>query len=129
MRYNSVAIVACRRSACAHGQVYEPSPELGLWVRKQRAAKEQGTLPEERLRILLELGFEFGEEANITEEWELRFDLLMELLFMRVCHLSFAHCNWGTSCVVSHALQTSFQEHYPVGSREDAGTSVLVQHE
>lgn len=65
-------------------QVYDPSPELGLWVRKQRTAKEQGTLPEERLRILLEMGFEFGEEANITEEWEWRFDLLVELLLLRV---------------------------------------------
>ena len=73
---------------CQHMQAYGPSPELGLWVRKQRVAKEQGTLSEERLRILLELGFEFGEEANVTEEWELRFDLLVELLFMRVrpCH-------------------------------------------
>lgn len=71
-------------------RTYDPALELGLWVRKQRAAKEQGTLSEERLRILLELGFEFGEEANITEEWELRFDLLMELLFMRVSPFSLA---------------------------------------
>ena len=64
--------------------MYDPAPELGLWVRKQRTAKEQGTLSEERLQILLELDFEFGEEANLTEEWEWRFDLLVELLFMRV---------------------------------------------
>lgn len=68
-------------------QIYDPFPELGLWVRKQRVAKEQGTLSEERLRILLELGFEFGEEANITEEWEWRFDLLVELLILRVGNL------------------------------------------
>ena len=49
------------------------------------------------MRILLELGFEFGEEANITEEWELRFDLLMELLFMRVSPSSFACDKWHLS--------------------------------
>ena len=51
---------------------------------KQRIAKEQGTLSPERLRILLELGFEFGEEAQLTEDWEWHFDLLVELLCMRV---------------------------------------------
>ena len=65
-------------------QFHAPCPELGQWVRKQRIAKEQGTLSPERLRMLLELGFEFGEEAQLTEDWEWRFDLLLELLCMRV---------------------------------------------
>ena len=81
-------------------------------MRKQRAAKEQGTLPEERLRILLELGFEFGEEANITEEWELRFDLLMELLFMRVCSVPPACSNWHPT-FSTHTLKKAVQTVLP----------------
>ncbi len=87
--------------------MYDPAPELGLWVRKQRTAKEQGTLSEERLQILLELGFEFGEEANVTEEWELRFDLLVDLLFMRVSlYTSAAHlCSCGISAIATLSIE------------------------
>lgn len=60
-------------------------PELGSWVKRQRVARQQAGLTQERLDILLEMGFEFGEEAQMTEEWEWRFDSLVELLLMRVC--------------------------------------------
>ncbi|CAK0786054.1 hypothetical protein CVIRNUC_009267 [Coccomyxa viridis] len=69
-------------------EFYAACPELGQWVCKQRIAKEQGTLSPERLRILLELGFEFGEEAQLTEDWEWHFDLLVELLCMRELKLA-----------------------------------------
>lgn len=59
-------------------------PELGAWVKRQRVARQQAGLTQERLDILTELGFEFGEEAQLTEEWEWRFDSLVELLLMRV---------------------------------------------
>lgn len=59
-------------------------PELGAWVKRQRVARQQAGLTQERLAILVELGFEFGEEAQMTEEWEWRFDSLVELLLMRV---------------------------------------------
>lgn len=65
-------------------QFHAPCQELARWVQKQRIAKEQGTLSPDHLRILLELGFEFGEEAQLTEDWEWRFDLLVDLLCMRV---------------------------------------------
>lgn len=66
-------------------QEYEEYPELGPWVKRQRIMRQQDSLSQERLDILLELGFEFGEEAQMTEEWEWRFDSLVELLLMRVC--------------------------------------------
>eukprot|EP00884_Botryococcus_braunii_P002347 jgi/Botrbrau1/12112/Bobra.0186s0031.2 len=62
---------------------YKENPELGYWVRKQRAARQQGALTEERLWILKAIGFEFGEEANITPSWELHFDLLMDWLLLK----------------------------------------------
>ena len=84
-------------------------------------------MSEERLRILLELGFEFGEEANITEEWELRFDLLMELLFMRVSPLL---CPWrsGHSCMVHSALQRTIQTALCSYHKEDAESALLLHH-
>jgi hypothetical protein len=66
--------------------MYPEFPDLGPWVKRQRLARQQGSLTPERLNILHELGFEFGEEAQMTEEWEWRFDSLVELLLMRVCH-------------------------------------------
>ncbi len=59
-------------------------PELGNWVKRQRVARQQAGLTQERLDILVDMGFEFGEEAQMTEEWEWRFDSLVELLLMRV---------------------------------------------
>lgn len=53
-------------------------------MRKQRAARQQGALTEERICILKAIGFEFGEEANITASWELHFDLLMDWLLLQV---------------------------------------------
>jgi hypothetical protein len=53
-------------------------------VGRQRVAWQQGGLSRERLGILGDLGFEFGQEAQMTEEWEARFDSLVELLLMRV---------------------------------------------
>ena len=104
--------------------------ELGLWVRKQRAAKEQGSLSEERLRILLEMGFEFGEEANVTEEWELRFDLLMELLFMRVSPSSLLAQLIGHDQLMPtplmHSRRESRSEHRLI-SRRSQRSSLLAQ--
>ena len=71
-------------------QECEEMPELGAWVKRQRVARQQAGLTQERLDILLEMGFEFGEEAQMTEEWEWRFDSLVELLLMRVCTLPLA---------------------------------------
>ena len=101
--------MACTGSpdrALPAAQFYTACPELGQWVCKQRIAKEQGTLSPERLRILLELGFEFGEEAQLTEDWEWHFDLLVELLCMRVGLRPFGAVQ--TSCSPfqhSHAIE------------------------
>lgn len=59
-------------------QKWPESPVLSIWVERQRRA--QSTLSEERLQILYALGFEFGEVAVITQEWEEYFDMLVEWL-------------------------------------------------
>ncbi|KAK9794360.1 hypothetical protein WJX73_004870 [Symbiochloris irregularis] len=58
-------------------------PELGPWVRRQRTVQQQGTLSEQRLSILEAIGFDFGNEAQITEEWETRFDQLVDWLLWK----------------------------------------------
>lgn len=55
-------------------QDWEENPELGLWVKRQRIARAAGQLSDERLSILQSMGFAFGEVAQLTEEWEHRFD-------------------------------------------------------
>jgi hypothetical protein len=74
------------------GQFTEDWPELGPWVKRQRIARQQNGLTPERLGILADLGFEFGEEAQMTEDWEWRFDSLVELLLMRARSLFSALC-------------------------------------
>ncbi len=47
-------------------------------------ARQQGALVEDRLWILAAIGFEFGEEANVTAEWEAHFDQLVDWLLWKV---------------------------------------------
>ncbi len=84
-------------------------PELGAWVKRQRVARQQAGLTQERLDILLEMGFEFGEEAQMTEEWEWRFDSLVELLLMRVCSLPRAH-NTARSPLLESCVADSWHD-------------------
>ncbi len=53
-------------------------PDLGAWVQRQRAARLQGSLTHDRLLVLESIGLEFGDEAQMTPEWEARFDQLVE---------------------------------------------------
>ena len=59
-------------------QQWNQNPGLASWVKRQRTAKAEGELGQERLQILHALGFEFGEVAVITLEWENWFDVLVE---------------------------------------------------
>lgn len=59
-------------------------PELGHWAAKQRVARQQGGLTHDRLLILESIGFDFGDEAQLTAEWEERFDQLLEWLHWQV---------------------------------------------
>jgi hypothetical protein len=68
-------------------------------VKRQRTARQQDSLSQERLDILLELGFEFGEEAQMTDEWEWRFDSLVELLLMRVRFATSPDHNQACACL------------------------------
>ncbi|EFN56500.1 hypothetical protein CHLNCDRAFT_144099, partial [Chlorella variabilis] len=63
-----------RQGHCNVPEDWEENPELGLWVKRQRIARAAGQLSEERLSILQSMGFAFGEVAQLTEEWEHRFD-------------------------------------------------------
>jgi hypothetical protein len=56
------------------------------------------------------MGFEFGEEANITDEWEWRFDLLVELLLLRVGPLLASSISEITGCGVLHSIESPQQE-------------------
>lgn len=58
--------------------------ELAVWVKRQRMLWQQGNLVQDRMTILSALGFEVGTEAQITEEWEYRFDQLVEWLILAV---------------------------------------------
>ena len=71
-------------------QEWPDSPELANWVRRQRALHSQGQLSAERHQILSALGFEFGEGAHITQEWESNFDQLVDWLLWQVRAHSFA---------------------------------------
>ena len=73
---------------CAFLQEWPDNPELATWVRRQRALNSQGQLSAERHQILNALGFEFGEGAHITQEWESNFDQLVDWLLWQVR----AHC-------------------------------------
>ena len=59
-------------------------------MRRQRALNSQGQLSAERHQILSALGFEFGEGAHITQEWESKFDQLVDWLLWQVNARSFA---------------------------------------
>ena len=77
----TAALRGCLTSVPPHYcllQDWEESPELEVWVKRQRIARAAGQLSEERLSILVSMGFEFGEVAQLTEEWEHRFDQVSE---------------------------------------------------
>lgn len=63
---------------CNVPEVYEQNPELGNWVKRQRVSRASGQLSAERLTILERMGFEFGDLAQVTDEWETRFDQLVD---------------------------------------------------
>lgn len=60
------------------------APDLAKWVRRQRVARAQSALSEERLQVLYAMGFEFGEVAQLTSDWEVKFDQLIEWLLWQV---------------------------------------------
>ena len=66
-------------------QGWTEAPDLAKWVRRQRVARAQSALTEERLQVLYAMGFEFGDVAQLTEEWESKFDQLIEWLLWQVC--------------------------------------------
>ncbi|KAG7667115.1 hypothetical protein NADE_003088 [Nannochloris sp. 'desiccata'] len=73
-----LAAYRLKQGHCNVPENWEPNVELGTWVKRQRVARAAGQLSEERLQILERMGFEFGDLAQITEEWELRFDQLID---------------------------------------------------
>lgn len=65
--------------------------DLAKWVARQRVARAQGGLSEERLQVLYAMGFEFGEVAQLTDEWEAKFDQLFEWLLWQVSCCTIPH--------------------------------------
>ena len=68
---------------CNVPEVYPENQELGMWVKRQRVTRAAGQLSQERLTILERMGFEFGDLAQVTEEWETRFDMLVDWVLIR----------------------------------------------
>ena len=73
-----LAAFKLKHGHCNVPELWEPNPELGAWVKRQRVSQAGGQLSSERFRILQRMGFEFGDLAQVTEEWEMRFDQLID---------------------------------------------------
>ena len=73
-----LAAFLLKNGHCNVPEVYPLNPELGTWVKRQRVSRAAGQLSAERLNILERMGFEFGDLAQVTEEWETRFDQLVD---------------------------------------------------
>ena len=73
-----LAAYRLKHGHCNVPETWEPNIELGIWVKRLRVARAAGQLSDERLQILERMGFEFGDVAQVTEEWELRFDQLID---------------------------------------------------
>jgi len=73
-----LAAFLLKNGHCNVPEVYPENQELGMWVKRQRVTRAAGQLSQERLTILERMGFEFGDLAQVTEEWETRFDMLVD---------------------------------------------------
>lgn len=73
-----LAAFLLKHGHCNVPEVYPENQELGMWVKRQRVTRAAGQLSAERLAILERMGFEFGDLAQVTEEWETRFDMLVD---------------------------------------------------
>ena len=73
-----LAAFLLKNGHCNVPEVYAENQELGMWVKRQRVTRAAGQLSQERLTILERMGFEFGDLAQVTEEWETRFDMLVD---------------------------------------------------
>lgn len=73
-----LAAFLLKNGHCNVPEVYPENQELGMWVKRQRVTRAAGQLSAERLTILERMGFEFGDLAQVTEEWETRFDMLVD---------------------------------------------------
>lgn len=85
MGINTLPEMQCKLSEFVnHAQDWAEAPDLAKWVGRQRVARAQGGLSEERLQVLYAMGFEFGEVAQLTDEWEAKFDQLIEWIQWQV---------------------------------------------
>jgi hypothetical protein len=94
-----LAAYRLKHGHCNVPENWEHNVELGTWVKRQRVARAAGQLSEERLQILERMGFEFGDLAQITEEWELRFDQLIDWMLWHGENgqvFSWVGVDWGT---------------------------------
>ncbi|KAL7449292.1 hypothetical protein ACHAWC_001363, partial [Mediolabrus comicus] len=63
-----------------HGDtlVQQRSGPLGHWVNKQKQLRREGKLHKERIRLLNEIGFDWGTEIGPNTPWMDRYDELEE---------------------------------------------------
>ncbi|KAL4447914.1 hypothetical protein ABPG75_005133 [Micractinium tetrahymenae] len=103
---------------CNVPEDWSENPELGLWVKRQRIARAAGQLSDERLSILQSMGFAFGEVAQLTEEWEHRFDQLVDWMLWHNENqqpFSWLGVDWGARGGITArelALWTTLQREY-----------------
>ncbi|PSC73903.1 helicase domain isoform C [Micractinium conductrix] len=107
-----------RHGHCNVPEDWVENPELGLWVKRQRIARAAGQLSDERLSILQSMGFAFGEVAQLTEEWEHRFDQLVDWMLWHNENqqpFSWLGVDWGARGGITArelALWTTLQREY-----------------
>jgi len=81
LRYNELVAYKKEHKNCLVPQVYKENEPLGRWVVRQRLLWRDGTLREDRMKLLDKIGFEFDRGARIDDDrcdlWQLRYDELV----------------------------------------------------
>ena len=73
--YEEIKSFKARFGHCNVPQGFKENPTLGSWVTNQRQRYLQGKLPEDRTRLLEEIGFEWDSRSAF---WERNFELLQK---------------------------------------------------
>jgi hypothetical protein len=88
LRFEQLCDFQKQHGHCNVPRVYDPNPQLGLWVGTQRAFKKQDRLTEKREARLNAIGFLWGpQNGHEKPKWTLRFE---ELEVFKKVH---SHCN------------------------------------
>jgi hypothetical protein len=71
--FEQLKVYKAAHGDCDVPQLYAPNKQLGHWVNNQRAFKIKNTLPEDRIRMLNDIGFEWDPKRSA---WDKNFEEL-----------------------------------------------------